>query len=639
MRLSEKGPDTFLGALWLAQTARVMANSCVCLYVMLELIRAGQSNEEIGWQFVVLLFLMPAVLLAPLVVALCNSLSKRLLLVGAAVFCMAIVGLAQLLHAPWVVGWALIACGSAVFGPTCLALLPAAARDSRRPLTRINALFELGTALAIVAGFLFGADGLFLKDGQAWTAEGQALPSPPILVIVLYLAALATAVLVWFPSDVCRPLRPGPAVTGFFRDSARIWRAKELRGALLGLSLSRGLLAAMLVALLAGRLTEHNSSWVESLHIVIRLFGGIAVGSMFSGLQRNPHRALGLIPWGATGIAIGLVVAGMGSEPNAVLCVVWGAMIGLATVPLAALYQATLPPDSRGNGMALLGFAVNAMAVVMGGLLFFMARWFGLAAWEQLWIIAALGGLVAVAAWWWFLREAIEQIMEFLIWPFYRIHGYGPGLTDFPMQGPVLVVANHSAWFDPIWVAKIMPRRLIPIMTSVFFDLPGMRWLMVHLAKAIRVQASTYRRHVPEIAEAVAALDRGEVVMIYPEGSMRRRLEAPLRQFGRGVWHILRERPTTPVFVCWIEGGWGSYFSYWNGPPTKNKKMDFRRRIDIGVRAGQVLNVGLLEDQRATRTYLMQQCLEARAILGLEVPRLRQIEDVEAGKDEKETSG
>jgi hypothetical protein len=99
---------------------------------------------------------------------------------------------------------------------------------------------------------------------------------------------------------------------------------------------------------------------------------------------------------------------------------------------------------------------------------------------------------------------------------------------------------------------------------------------------------------------------------------MRRREERPLKQFGQGVWHILRDRPQTPVVVCWIEGGWGSYASYWKGPPAVNKRMDFWRHIDIAVGEPMVLGAELLADQRATRSYLMRVCLETRKYLGLE---------------------
>jgi hypothetical protein len=104
---------------------------------------------------------------------------------------------------------------------------------------------------------------------------------------------------------------------------------------------------------------------------------------------------------------------------------------------------------------------------------------------------------------------------------------------------------------------------------------------------------------------------------------MRRREEQPLSQFGPGIWHILSQRPATPVVVCWIEGGWGSYFSYYGGLPTKNKRMDWWRRIAVAIAEPRLLDPDILADHRTTRTYLMRKCLEARSLLGLE-PLLEQ---------------
>jgi len=165
------------------------------------------------------------------------------------------------------------------------------------------------------------------------------------------------------------------------------------------------------------------------------------------------------------------------------------------------------------------------------------------------------------------------------------------------------------------------------MMTSVFYDLPGLRWLMRHVVEAIRVQHSRYRREAPELQEAVAALDAGQCVIIFPEGSLRRDEARPLRQFGQGVWHILHQRPRTPVVVCWIEGGWGSYCSYYHGPPTKNKRLDWFRRIEVVVAEPQVLAPEILQDQRATRAFLMQQCLRTRQHLGLREVKAEALEE------------
>ncbi len=158
------------------------------------------------------------------------------------------------------------------------------------------------------------------------------------------------------------------------------------------------------------------------------------------------------------------------------------------------------------------------------------------------------------------------------------------------------------------------------MMTSTFYDLPLMRWAMAHLIGAIRVPWASFRREAPELRDAINVLQRGGCVLIFPEALLRRREDQPIRLFGQGVWRILQELPQTPVLVCWIEGGWGSFTSYWNGTPMHGKRVDWRRRIDIALEKPHALDAVILADQHATRQYLMRACLECRRYLGLPVP-------------------
>ena len=50
-----------------------------------------------------------------------------------------------------------------------------------------------------------------------------------------------------------------------------------------------------------------------SFGILVWVLPGAAAGSLLAGAQRHPCRALGLVPLGATGLAIGLVLAATAS--------------------------------------------------------------------------------------------------------------------------------------------------------------------------------------------------------------------------------------------------------------------------------------------------------------------------------------
>jgi 1-acyl-sn-glycerol-3-phosphate acyltransferase len=240
----------------------------------------------------------------------------------------------------------------------------------------------------------------------------------------------------------------------------------------------------------------------------------------------------------------------------------------------------------------------------------------------QLGFLAVLAAAGTVAATWLYLSQALENIVEVILCLMYRIRSHGPGAGRIPADGPLILVANHAAYLDPFWIFRITPRQVRPLMTSVFFDIPVVSWMMRHLIQAIRVEFTSFRREVPELKEVVGVLRDGGCVLVFPEARLRRSEDEYLRRFGQGVWHVLQDLPETPVMVCWIEGGWGSWMSYFNGPPGKNKRPDWRRPINIALEVAEALPAEVRADQRRTREYLMRRCLECRRYLGLPVPAL-----------------
>src|SRR5262249_54261092 len=158
------------------------------------------------------------------------------------------------------------------------------------------------------------------------------------------------------------------------------------------------------------------------------------------GVQGHPRRALGLVPFGALGLLAALAWAAM-SQSLGWPCLVLGVMGGLVSVPLRAAYQNAVPADARGNGMALMN-AANHIAMTALAVLLFNLAWLRIvSAAGQIGMLAGLAALGVLLAWWALLRESMEQILEILLWPLYRIRARGPGLHRIPQRVPLLVVA------------------------------------------------------------------------------------------------------------------------------------------------------------------------------------------------------
>ena len=216
-----------------------------------------------------------------------------------------------------------------------------------------------------------------------------------------------------------------------------------------------------------------------------------------------------------------------------------------------------------------------------------------------------------------FRRPIVECLIEIPMRVAYRFRAYGPGLGQIPPHGPCIVIANHGAYLDPLFLAGAVDRPITPMMTAKFYDRPIIRPLMRYIFDTIRVPEVAMKWETTEVAEAIAALDAGKCLVVFPEGWLRRKEEQPLRRFGRGIWQILQARPEIPVVACWIEGSWGSYFSFKDGPPGVNKRWDFRHSITVGISEPVRVPLTVLQNHMETRRFLMHAVLTARSHMGL----------------------
>jgi 1-acyl-sn-glycerol-3-phosphate acyltransferase len=634
-----------LGSLWLSQSGRSLADYCLRSFVVLEIARAGSRAATASWHQVAPFAVLPFVFCAPFHGPLCTNWPPRRVMLIASMACLIIALLSLSLLGPETDPWlwcgviALTAAGHALYSPARYAALPPAAQATGWPLARLMSWMEGGSALAIVGGLLLG-----WRLHQAGAADSPWLALAGVQIAPALLAVVLINLLSWCLTWPATFAEPEPqrhswqsAFTDFLHDSRRVLVDRGTRRVLLGLAYLLALVAVTAGALVAYSLQDNSPVDATTLPwIFVATSLGAALGSAVVSLQAHPRRGLGIAGPACCLLAVTLGLVLLGGLSLNLAAFVMGFLAGLANPPFRTAYLAAAPPNVRGNALAVLNAGIYAgMALASAGF-FVLSRSGIIGAQGQIALVLVLAAVGCVGFLLAFKRETVEQFVEVVLWPIYRIQAKGPGLDVLPFRGPAIIIANHAAWFDPLWLGKVMPPALTPLMTSQFFDKPVLRWIMTSLNAAIRVEdTGKLRRDLPELDAAIELLDQGGTVLIFPEGAMRRKEQVIMRRFGQGIWRILCKRPDIPVFACWIDGGWGSYFSYWRGLPTKNKRMDFWRSVDIGVSHPIILDPEVLADAMRTRQFLMQACLDARRWLGREPYSLASAESSDAAAPEE----
>ena len=561
---------SFLALLLTQFLTAVNDNMFRWLAVFIGKYRLGEENEALAVSAGLACFVLPYIVLAAPAGFVADRYSKRSVLVACKVAEVVIMLLA--LAAIWygTATWlflvvALTGCQSAMMHPAKAGCIPEILRMDK--ISTGNGLIGLTTVIAVVLGsvgggylhFLTGPDG---RDNLWITATALVGNGIAGWLVCLLIEPLV-------PAD---PLRKAPKafIRQTLRDVAFLADDKALLRVAAGIAFfwSLASLAQMNIEFFGDEELNLQQKHIGPLLAILAI--GVGVGSLLAGLWSAGKVELGIVPLGALGIAISsMLLATVPTDPDVVKrsAVVWtegwlfllGISAGLFDVPLEAYMQHRSPIHDRGRILAAANFLTYS-GMFFTGILFWVLTG-GVFALEAKAVFFIAGILTVPVACYAFLLLP-QATIRFVVWllshTVYRVRVHGR--ENLPETGGALLVANHVSWLDGIFllVASSRPIRLIAYAPYV------QAWWSRWVARTMGViPIGTGPRSIRQaLDEARQAVENGELVCIFPEGSITR--TGQLQAFKPGLLKIALATHA-PIIPIYLDELWGSIFSNYSG--------------------------------------------------------------------------
>jgi 1-acyl-sn-glycerol-3-phosphate acyltransferase len=475
---------------------------------------------------------------------------------------------------------------STIFGPIKYGILPQVL--AREELVGGNALIEMGTFVAILAGTIAGPQLAGIETGWPYWVGVACL----LVAIAGYRYSLKI--------PVAEAVSPDLKINwNIFSETIRnlkfLNQNRVVLNSVLGISWFWFFGAIFLVQIpaysqyvLGG--DENLMSTLLAIFII-----GISTGSLLC--ERLSGVEIGLVPFGAIGLTLfgldlyfaspvspGIDVGAMDFLSNganwriSLDLLLIGVFGGFYIVPLYALVQQRSSPDHRSRviaGLNILNALFMVTAAVMAMLILGPA---GFSIPELFLVTAILNAAVTI----YIFTLVPEFLMRFLVWmlihTIYRVTV--KGIDNIPEEGPVIVASNHVSYADPLIIGGMIRRPVNFVMYFKIFRIPVLNFIF-RTSKAIPIAS---RAEHPEILEEAyrriyQVLDSGDVLGIFPEGHITN--DGSIQPFKLGIEKIINEKPVavTPVALCHL---WGSLFSR-RDPLHKRRPYKLWAHIELRI--------------------------------------------------------
>ncbi|MCA1778229.1 MAG: 1-acyl-sn-glycerol-3-phosphate acyltransferase [Xanthomonadaceae bacterium] len=131
------------------------------------------------------------------------------------------------------------------------------------------------------------------------------------------------------------------------------------------------------------------------------------------------------------------------------------------------------------------------------------------------------------------------------------------GRKHLPRSGPAIITANHNSHLDAMVLMSLLPHRLLhqvrPVAAADYF-MKGrfLSWFSTRIIGILPITRKGTGANDDPLAGCYAALDAGQILILFPEGS--RGEPEQMGPFKGGIAKLARLYPDVPVFPVFMHG-------------------------------------------------------------------------------------
>ncbi len=295
---------------------------------------------------------------------------------------------------------------------------------------------------------------------------------------------------------------------------------------------------------------------------------GIAIGSIIYSKLSKHYIEAGTIPLAAIGMAVMMYLSTLVDSASllALTFLTFGIFGGLFVVPLNSLIQFNAKKKNLGTILAGNNWFHSLAMFLMLSITTFVSL-NNLDPLNTIYLILFITIAGMAYTIYKLPQSLILLFMKFVVGLKYNLEVQG--VKHIPSSGGALLLGNHVSWIDWAVILMSSPRQIKFVMHKPIYEKWYLNWLL-KLFKAIPISNDASKETIKTVAKE---LDKGSVVVLFPEGGITR--NGHLGEFKRGFELILKQTKTdVPVIAFYIRGLWESMFSRANKKYKKSKRTN-----------------------------------------------------------------